>query len=140
MNQCVDQQMATCIHAEELAVHHMCDPGEWMPVPLVEGSKGPCDARECNAAIHHCVLRDIRIVIQSDELMPDHLRVNRERHYCETQNDQEIGSPGGCHGTWQHAPSPSCVHCARATSPCFSRGSFPHASLRGYQTTNNWPP
>jgi hypothetical protein len=29
--------------------------------------------------------------------------------------------------------------CGRATSPSFLGGSFSHASLQGYQTTNNWP-
>src|ERR1700746_2770454 len=67
MNQCVDDQMATCIHAEEFGVDHMRDPCEWMPVPLVKGGKCPGDSRECNATIYHCVLLDIRIVIQSDE-------------------------------------------------------------------------
>src|SRR5437762_3804057 len=79
MNQCVNQQMATGIHAEELAIHHMCDPSEWMPVPLIKGAKGPGDSGECNAAIHHYVPLDIGIVIQSDELMSDYLRINRER-------------------------------------------------------------
>src|SRR6266481_732392 len=90
MNQCVNHQMATCIHAKELPVDHMCDPREWMPVPLVKGGKGPGNSRECKAAIHHCVLLDIRIVIQSDELMPDHLRINRKRHYRQTEQDEKI--------------------------------------------------
>src|SRR6266404_2419278 len=60
MNQCVNQQMATCIHAEELAVDHMCDPREWMPVPLVKGGKGPGHSRESNAAIYHAVCEATR--------------------------------------------------------------------------------
>ena len=92
MNQCVDEQMATCIHAEEFGVDHMGDPCKWMPVPLVKGGKGPGDSRECNAAIYDCVLLDIRIVIQSDELMPDHLRINRKRHYRQAEQDEQIRS------------------------------------------------
>src|SRR4029077_15695947 len=108
VNQCVNQQMVTCIHAEELGVDHMCDPRKWMPVPLVKGSKGPYDSRECNAAIHHCVLLDIRIVIQSDELMPDDLRINRERHYRQAEHDEQIGSPACCNEAWRRVLS-----CAR---------------------------
>jgi len=65
------------------------------------------------------------------------LRINRQRHYCETQHDQEIASPGRCSVALRHGPSR--VQCARGSSPSFLRGSFPHASLRAYQTTNNWP-
>src|SRR2546430_17387503 len=92
INQCVNHQMATCIHAEELAVDHMCDPREWMPVPLVKGGKGPGDSRESKAANHHCVLLDIRIVMQSDELMPDHLRTNRKSHSRQAAQAAQFGS------------------------------------------------
>src|SRR5262249_47090777 len=93
MNQCVNQQMATGIYAEKLGVHHMCDPSEWMPFALVKRGKSPSESGECNAAIHHCVLLDIRIVIQSYELVPDHLRINRKCHYRQAEQDQQIGSP-----------------------------------------------
>ena len=45
MNQCVNEQMATCKRAEELAIDHMCDPCEWMPVPLVKSGKRPGESR-----------------------------------------------------------------------------------------------
>ena len=32
MDQGVNEQMATCVQAEELTVDHMRDPREWMPV------------------------------------------------------------------------------------------------------------
>src|SRR4029077_13489558 len=69
MNQCVNEQMATCKHAEELAIDHMCDPCEWMPVRLVKSGERPGESRERNTAIHHWVFLEIRIVIQRDELM-----------------------------------------------------------------------
>src|SRR6266446_1720479 len=88
--------MATCIHAEELAVDHMCDPRKWMPVCHVKSGERPCESRERNAAIHHWVLLDVLIVIESDELMADHLRINPKRHYRQTEQDEEIGSPECC--------------------------------------------
>src|SRR5437870_13254225 len=96
MNQRVNQQMAACIHAEEVAVDHMCYPRKWVPVPLVKSSERPGDSRECNTAIHHQVLLDIRIVIQSDELMPHHLRINPKRYDGQAEQDLEIGSPKRC--------------------------------------------
>src|SRR5437899_2720412 len=88
MNQCVNQQMATCIHAEELAVDHMCDPREWMPVPRVKSGKGPGESAEGNTAIHHWVLLDISKVIDGDELMPDYLRINPKCRDRQTGGDE----------------------------------------------------
>src|SRR5690242_17363954 len=96
MNQRVDQQLTASVRAKKLAVDHVRNPSERMPVCCMKRSERPCDARERNTAIHHWIFLDIRRVIESDELMPDHLRINRERHYCETQHDQEIGSPTCC--------------------------------------------
>jgi len=88
MNQCVNEQMATRKDTEELAIDHMCDPREWVPVPLVKSGKRPGESREGNAAIHHRVVLDIPIVIESEEAMPDHLRVNPKRHYRQTEQDE----------------------------------------------------
>src|SRR6266480_226132 len=96
MNQCVNEQMATRKRAEELAIDHMCDPCEWMPVPRVKSRKRPCEAPERNTAIHHWVLLDIRKVIQSDKVMPDHLRIDPERHYRQSEQDENVGSLQYC--------------------------------------------
>src|SRR5262249_16016278 len=53
MNQRVNEQMATCNRAVELAIDHMCDPSEWMPVPLVKSAKRPGESPERNTAIHY---------------------------------------------------------------------------------------
>ncbi len=39
MNQRVNQQMAACNNTEELAVDHMCDPSQWMPVSRVKSGE-----------------------------------------------------------------------------------------------------
>jgi hypothetical protein len=92
MNQRVNEQMATRNHAEELAVDHMCDPCEWMPVPRVKGAKRPGDSRERNAAIHHWIILDIRGVIERDEVMPYQLRIDPKRYYRQTEQDENVGS------------------------------------------------
>src|SRR5437660_11426580 len=88
--------MATSNRAEELAIDHMCDPCEWMPVSLVKSGKRPGKTPERNTAIHYWVPLDIRKVINSDEAMPDHLRINPERHYRQTEQDEELGSLECC--------------------------------------------
>src|SRR5437773_5268426 len=96
MNQCVNEQMATRNHAEELAIHHMCYPSEWMPVPRVKSGKRPGESRECNTAIHHWIVLDIPRVIESDEAMPDHLRIDPNRYYRQTEQDEKVGSLECC--------------------------------------------
>ncbi len=95
MNQCVNEQMATRKRAEELAIDQVCDPCEWMPVRLVKSGKRPGESPERNAAIHYWVLLDIRQVIDRDEAMPDHLRVDPKRHYRQTEQDENVGSLQG---------------------------------------------
>src|SRR5947208_2462202 len=119
MDQCVNEQMATCNHAEKLAVDHMCDPGEWMPVCLVKSGERPGESRERNAAIHHRVFLDIRIVIQSDELMPHHLRINPKCYYRQTEQDEKVGSLEGCNAA-------DLAGCGKADSFSLLRAPFSH--------------
>src|SRR5215471_20669929 len=105
MNQCVNEQMATRHRAEELAIDHMCNPREWMPVPRIKGGKRPGEARERNTAIHHWIVLDIRRVIESDEAMPDHLRIDPKRYYRQTEQDEEIGSLECCNVAERHGAS-----------------------------------
>src|SRR6266446_4886337 len=96
MNQCVNEQMATRNHAEELAIDHMRDPSEWMPVPRVKSGKRPGESRQRNAAIHHWIVLDIRGVIERDEVMPYQLRIDPKRYYRQTEQDKEVGSLECC--------------------------------------------
>ena len=59
-----------------------------MPVCRMKRGERPGESRERNTAIHHWIFLDIRGVIESDELMPDHLRVNPKRYHRETEKDQ----------------------------------------------------
>ena len=52
----------------------------------------PGESRAGDTAVHHWIFPDIRGVIESDELMPDHLRINRECQYGETDQDEGIRS------------------------------------------------
>jgi hypothetical protein len=46
------------------------------------------ESTERNTAIHHWVLLDIRKVIESDEVMPDHLQINPKCRDRQTGGDE----------------------------------------------------
>ena len=96
VNQCVNEQMATRNRAEELAIDHMCNPREWMPVPRIKGGERPGESRQRNTAVHHWIFLDIRGVIERDEAMPYQLRIDPKRHYRQTEQDEKIGSLECC--------------------------------------------
>src|SRR5262249_21556171 len=81
MNQGVNQQVATRIQVEEVAIDHMGDPGKRMPVSLVKSRECPSESRKRNAAIHHWIILDVHTIIESDEFVPNHLRINPKGHY-----------------------------------------------------------
>src|SRR5689334_9117709 len=61
-----------------------------MPVCGVKGGERPGDTRETNHAIHNWVLLDVGGIIERDAPMSNHLRVNREGRYCQTEENNEI--------------------------------------------------
>jgi len=128
MNQCVNEQMPTCKPAEELAVDHVRDPREWMPVPRVKSGKRPGESRGRNTAIHHRVLLDVPKVIDRDELMPDHLRINPKRHYRQTEQDEKIGSLECCNVADLERFRSSSVGCDKADRFSLLRRPFSHAA------------
>src|SRR4029077_17352751 len=96
MNQCVNEQMGTRNHAEELAIDHLCDRCEWMLVRSLKGGKLPGEPRERNPAIHYWIVLDIRRVVESDEAMPYQLRIDPKRYYRQTEQDENVGSLECC--------------------------------------------
>src|SRR5436309_5794551 len=131
MNHCVHEQMPTSNRAEELAVDHMCNPCEWMPIARVKSGKRPGESAEGNTAIHHWVPLDIRNVIDHDEAMPYQLLVDPKRHYRQTEQDDKVGSLK-CHGSAcvslaiaRNTGSP--VGCAKPGSLSLLRRPFIHA-------------
>src|SRR5436309_15937464 len=119
--------MTTCDHAEELAIDHVCNPSEWMPVRLVKSGKRPSESPERNTAIHHRVPLDVRKVIESDEVMPDHLGIDPKRHYRQTEQDEEVGSLECCNVADLESFRSSFVGCGKADSFSLLRGPFSHA-------------
>lgn len=63
-----------------------------MPICHMKCGERPSESRERNTAIHVWIFPDICGVIESNELMPDYLRVNPKRDHRETEQNDEIGS------------------------------------------------
>ena len=63
-----------------------------MPVRRIKRSECPDESPERNAAVQHRIFLDIRGVIESDELMPDHLRINRERQNSQGSGNRDLGA------------------------------------------------
>ena len=112
MNQRINQQVATCFHAEKLAIDHMCDPREWMPVPSVKSGERPGQSAERNAAIHHGVFCDIPKLIEIGEAMPDYLQINAKCGDRQTGGDE----PECCNATDIEGFWGSSVACGKADS------------------------
>src|ERR1043165_1937194 len=67
-----------------------------MPICHVKRGECPGESREGDTVIHHWIFLDICGVIKGDELMPDYLRIDPERDYRETEQNDEIGSVQSC--------------------------------------------
>ena len=67
-----------------------------MPVRRMKRGERSGDSCATKTAIHHLVFLDIRGVIESDEVMPDYLRINGERHKSQGSGDEEIHSTEQC--------------------------------------------
>src|SRR4029077_2350365 len=126
MNQCVNEQMASRKRAEQLAIDHMGNPCEWMPVPRVKGGKRPADSRERNTAIHHWIFLDIRGVIERDEAMPYQLRIDPKRHYRQTEQDEKVGSLECWNVAGRESFRSRFAGCGKADGFSLLRGPFSH--------------
>src|SRR5437868_2216506 len=98
-----------------------------MPVCCVKRGERPRDSCASNAAIYHWIFPDIRGVIETDELMPDYLRINRKRHYRQPEHDEEIRSRESCIRAQRNGVSSPGFAYARSFS--LSRCAFCHAAF-----------
>ena len=87
MDQHVHEQVPAGIQTKELAVQHMREPGERMPVGGVKRGEGPGNSVQRQAAGDHGIVPDVKRVIEIDELVTDDLAVNRERDHGQGHRD-----------------------------------------------------
>ena len=78
MDHRVHEQMPACVQTKDLAVNHMREPSEGMPVCGMKRRERPCYSFQRQAADDHRVIPDVDVVVEADKLMTDHLAVNRE--------------------------------------------------------------
>ena len=73
----------------QLAVEHVCDCRQRMPVFGVNMSECPGDVREVNAAGDPGVLIDIGRIVVVNEIVPDCLNKDGPRKDCQTNADAD---------------------------------------------------
>ena len=100
----------------------------------MKSGERPGESRECNTAIQVWIFPNICGVIESDELMPDYLRVNPKRHRRETEQDDKIGLLQSY--IMVKRDDTSSFRRRNKSSFSFSCFSFGHLS-RDYQRTDN---
>src|ERR1700719_3063256 len=105
-----------------------------MPICRVKSGKRPGDSRERNTAVHHWIFFDIRGVIQSDELMPDYLRVDRKRHHGQAEHDEKIRLSERTRVTGPESFRGSSLGCDKANSFSLFRLPFGHSVCDDYLT------
>lgn len=133
MNQRVDQQVAAGVRAKKLAIDHVRNPSERMPVCRMKRGERPGEPRKRNTAIHDWIFLDIHGVIERDELMPDHLYINSECNRPQSEQDEEIGSlQSSSVAQWVDT---SFVPQSNKSSFSLSRSLFGHSS-RDYQRSD----
>src|SRR4051794_35157467 len=87
--------MATGVQTEQLAIEHVKEPRKWMPIRSMKGGKRPYYSRKGKPLRNDRILADVGIVIETDELVADHLGVNRDSRNCQHEHDPKIRSPRG---------------------------------------------
>src|SRR4029077_14800362 len=98
-----------------------------MPICRIKTGERPSESRERNAAVHHWIFFNICGVIESDELMPDYLRVNPERHHYQTEHDEKIRSSERARVTGPESFRGSSLGCDKADSFSLFRLPFGHS-------------
>src|SRR6516225_6183684 len=96
-----------------------------MPIRRMKRGECPSESSGRKTPIHHWIFPDICGVIERDELMPDHLRVNCQCYYGQKEQDEKIRS--GQFLTLAERDRARSVHRSTTDSFCFSRRSFRHA-------------
>ena len=73
----------------QLAVEHVCDCRQRMPVFGMDMRKRPGDVREVDAAGDPSVLIDVTRIVVVNEIVPERLTKNRPRKHCQSDADAD---------------------------------------------------
>ena len=78
------------IRCEELAVQHVREPRQGMPVVGIDRLKRPGDAGLCQSRLHMAILGDIFVIIIADEVKAAHLPEYAGGHQDENKGNNKI--------------------------------------------------
>jgi len=73
------------LEAKKLAIRHVRNPGQRVPVAGVAGGKSPNNIRPLQPALNLRVLGDVVRVVIVDEAMPRHRQKDRQGRQCQQQ-------------------------------------------------------
>lgn len=96
MDNDIRKMMAGRIETIKLAVDHVRNPGERMPVAGMDMDEGPADAARRKAATDLRILEDVIAVIKVDEFVAQRLAKNEPGNRAEKNNDGERKPAIGC--------------------------------------------
>ena len=100
MQQNADKMMARGIQAEQLAIEHVGDPSERVPVGNIESSERPTNVLKREAGLNVRIKSDVRIVIVVNESIAGGGIVEGQGAGDQQQNQDGLlptaGSPGIC--------------------------------------------
>ena len=68
MKEKINDVMPAGVCTEKLAIKHMRQPGQRMPVAGMARGEGPDGTDTCQAGINIRVIRDVNVVVEVDEL------------------------------------------------------------------------
>src|SRR5208283_3891944 len=76
------------VEAEEFAVRHVREPGEWMPVARVAGGEGPFDSRPRQSFLHGGIFRDVILIVVIHKTVVRRRQISQQRDECEQQANE----------------------------------------------------
>ena len=91
--------VSTGVEAVKLAVQHVRDAGQWVPVPDMAMGEGPSDPLGGQATLDVCVLKHVRAVVVGDEVVPDGLT----EHEDDREHEKNRRGSAPDRGSWPAA-------------------------------------
>src|SRR5437870_127233 len=81
--------MASRIQSEELAIKHVGEPGDWMPIRSVTGRKRPGHILPAKPGPHVRVLNDVPQVVEVNEFVMNYRPVSGQRGCAQKRTNQK---------------------------------------------------
>jgi len=80
------------VETVQFTIHHVGDPGQRVPVARMGGRENLRESPQSDPGSHHRVLKDILVIVKSDEFMLADLEVDCQGSPAQDQPQDEIGT------------------------------------------------